>query len=501
MYKPTLAELEAIKTEYKIVPVSKEIFADLTTPIKVLKILKNISDNVYLFESVENTHHWGRYSFLGFNPSLEISCKNHLLKIKKASNNEIQEIKTDNPNIEIREILKAYKSPKFEYLPSFTGGLVGYFAYEYLRYQESKLDFVDEIVNKDEVSFNDVDLMLFDKVIAFDHYTKKIILIVNIKTDDLEANYAKAIEDLEKLAKLVIYGKEKEIPSGKLLSDFKREFSKDEYIDVVKKTQRYIKEGDIFQAVISNRIEADFSGSLLNAYRILRTINPSPYMFYLSSKQIELTGASPETLIKLEDKELKTFPIAGTMPRGKDGREDDLLKTRLLSDEKELAEHNMLVDLGRNDIGKISKFNSVTVENMHKVELFSHVMHITTTVKGKIKDDCDALDAIVATLPAGTLSGAPKIRAMEIIHELEKSPRGIYGGAVGYIDFAGNMDMCIGIRMAVAKQGKVFVRSGGGIVKDSILENEYQETINKAQSMIEAITKAQEVETYDFVSR
>ncbi len=185
MYKPTLAELEAMKTEYKIVPVSKEIFADLTTPIKVLKILKNISDNVYLFESVENTHHWGRYSFLGFNPSLEISCKNHLLKIKKAINNEVQEIKTDNPNIEIREILKAYKSPKFEYLPSFTGGLVGYFAYEYLRYQESKLDFVDETVNKDEVSFNDVDLMLFDKVIAFDHYTKKIILIVNIKTDDL----------------------------------------------------------------------------------------------------------------------------------------------------------------------------------------------------------------------------------------------------------------------------------------------------------------------------
>ena len=350
MYKPTLSELEAIKTEYKIVPVSKEIFADLTTPIKVLKILKNISDNVYLFESVENTHHWGRYSFLGFNPSLEISCKNHLLKIKKASSNEIQEIKTDNPNIEIREILKAYKSPKFEYLPSFTGGLVGYFAYEYLRYQESKLDFVDETVNKDEVSFNDVDLMLFDKVIAFDHYTKKIILIVNIKTDNLKANYAKAIEDLEKLAKLVIYGKEKEIPSGKLLSDFKREFTKDEYIDVVKKTQHYIKEGDIFQAVISNRIEADFSGSLLNAYRILRTINPSPYMFYLSSKQIELTGASPETLIKLEDKELKTFPIAGTMPRGKDGREDDLLKTRLLSDEKELAENLGIGEMTLHDI-------------------------------------------------------------------------------------------------------------------------------------------------------
>ena len=492
MYKPTLAELEAIKTEYKIVPVSKEIFADLTTPIKVLKILKNISDNVYLFESVENTHHWGRYSFLGFNPSLEISCKNHLLKIKKASNNEIQEIKTDNPNIEIREILKAYKSPKFEYLPSFTGGLVGYFAYEYLRYQESKLDFVDETINKDEVSFNDVDLMLFDKVIAFDHYTKKIILIVNIKTDDLEANYAKAIDDLEKLAKLVIYGKEKEIPSGKLLSDFKREFTKDEYIDVVKKTQHYIKEGDIFQVVLSNPMRAKATGSLFDTYRVLRASNPSPYMFYFSSDDIELAGASPETLAKLENGTLSTFPLAGTRPRGKTREEDKELEEGLLKDEKELAEHNMLVDLGRNDIGKISKIGTVKVEKYLCVERFSHVMHLGSTVTGIIRDDKDAVDAVDAILPAGTLSGAPKFRACQIIEELEQSKRGIYGGAIGYLDFAGNLDTCIAIRLVYKKNGEICIRSGAGIVADSVPEKEFQECCNKARAVVQAIEQAQE---------
>ncbi len=230
-------------------------------------------------------------------------------------------------------------------------------------------------------------------------------------------------------------------------------------------------------------------------------MNPSPYMFYLSGKNMELTGASPETLIKLQNGILRTFPIAGTEPRGKNEEEDKALEEKLLKDEKELAEHNMLVDLGRNDLGKISEFGSVKVESFHKIERFSHVMHITSTVVGKIRPEFDALDAIAATLPAGTLSGAPKIRAIEILHELERSPRGIYGGAIGYLDFTGNMDVCIGIRMAVAKQGKVFVRSGGGVVKDSVPERENQECINKAQSMIEAITKAQEVNDYDFIDR
>ena len=267
-----------------------------------------------------------------------------------------------------------------------------------------------------------------------------------------------------------------------------------EYEKLVEKTKAYIKEGDIFQAVPSNRREAGFTGSLLNAYRVLRTTNPSPYMFYLSGREIELTGASPETLVKLKDGKLATFPIAGTMPRGKNQAEDDALEEKLSHDEKELAEHNMLVDLGRNDLGKISEFGSVKVNNFHKIERFSHVMHITSAVTGEIRGDKDALDAIAATLPAGTLSGAPKVRAMQILHELEKSTRGIYGGAVGYIDFTGNMDVCIGIRMAVAYGNKVYVRSGGGVVFDSVPETEYAETMNKAKAMIEAIEKAQEVD-------
>ena len=487
MCKSNLQDLKQYVGKYDIVPVYKEIFSDVKTPISVLKALKNVSSHTYLLESAENNETWGRYSFLGYNPTLEISCKNHEMTIKGATT---RKFKTANPNEEIRKILNQYKSPKLDFLPTFTGGLVGYFAYEYIRYSEPKLNFTD----KNTISFNDVDLMLFDKVIAFDHYKNKIILIVNIKTDDLEKNYNKAQRELKELADLVACGKEAVIEQGKLLSEFKAEFTAQEYSEVVKKTQHYIKEGDIFQAVPSNRRSADFKGSLLNAYRVLRTMNPSPYMFYLSSKDIEITGASPETLIKLQNGMLKTFPIAGTEPRGKTSLEDKALEEKLLHDEKELAEHNMLVDLGRNDLGKISKFGSVKLESFHKIERFSHVMHITSTVVGKIRQEFDALDAISATLPAGTLSGAPKLRAIEILHELEKSPRGIYGGAVGYLDFSGNMDVCIGIRMAVLKQGKVFVRSGGGVVKDSIPEKENQECINKAKSMIEAITKAQEVD-------
>lgn len=491
MLKPSLNELQKFTDKYNIVPVCKEIFSDVRTPINVLLALKHISSTTYLLESAETNERWGRYSFLGFNPSLEISCKNHQMTIKGAVTTTF---KTDNPAQEIRKILNQYKSPKFDFLPTFTGGLVGYFAYEYIRYSEPKLDFSDS----EDISFNDVDLMLFDKVIAFDHYKKKIILIVNIRTDDLVKNYNNAERKLNELAALVAKGTKAQIPGGRLLSEFKSEFTPEEYEQLVRRTQNYIKEGDIFQAVPSNRKEADFTGSLLNAYRVLRTLNPSPYMFYLSSKDMELTGASPETLIKLQDSTLSTFPIAGTLPRGKTPEEDAKLEQLLIHDEKELAEHNMLVDLGRNDLGKISQFNSVKVTNFHKIEKFSHVMHITSTVEGKIRPEFDALDAVEAALPAGTLSGAPKIRAMEILHELEKSPRGIYGGAIGYLDFSGNMDVCIGIRMAVAKGGKVFVRSGGGVVKDSVPQNEYKETVNKAQSMIEAIKKAQEVNDYDF---
>ena len=271
-------------------------------------------------------------------------------------------------------------------------------------------------------------------------------------------------------------------------------FDKDTFCGMVERAKKYIYEGDIFQIVLSNRLSAPFEGSLLNTYRMLRTLNPSPYMFYFSGTYMEVAGASPETLVKLENGILHTFPLAGTRPRGKTEAEDKTLEAELLEDEKELAEHNMLVDLGRNDLGKISKFGTVEVEKLHSIERYSHVMHIGSTVRGEIKDEFDALDAINAVLPAGTLSGAPKIRACQLIGELENNKRGIYGGAIGYIDFTGNMDTCIAIRIAYKKNGKVFVRSGAGIVADSVAEKEYQECINKAAAVISALKKAEETD-------
>lgn len=489
MIFPSLDRVKAIAPGYDIVPVYMEILSDVRTPISVLKALKQVSSHTYLLESADNSNHWGRYSFLGYDPKIELFCKNHKMTIKDGTTRTFE---CSDPAAEIRNILSQYKSPRLEELPTFTGGFVGYFACEYIRYIEPTLDFPTP--DDDPAMVNDVDLMLFDKVIAFDHYKNKIYLIANISTNDLERNYNKAELELKALADLVVNGKEADVPKGILKTEFTSEFTKDEFEEVVKKTQHYIKEGDIFQCVVSNRREAEFEGSLLNAYRVLRTLNPSPYMFYLSGGDVELTGASPETLVKLTDGKMYTFPIAGTMRRGKTEAEDLAIEEKLINDEKELAEHNMLVDLGRNDLGKIAKFGSVQVEALHMLQRFSHVIHITSTVSGDIQDGKDALDAIGATLPAGTLSGAPKIRAIEILHELEKSPRGVYGGAVGYIDFSGNMDVCIGIRMAMNKGGKVYVRAGAGIVRDSVPASEYNETLIKGQSMISAITDAQEVE-------
>ncbi|MCD7805924.1 MAG: anthranilate synthase component I family protein, partial [Lachnospiraceae bacterium] len=340
--------------------------------------------------------------------------------------------------------------------------------------------------------FKDVDLMLFDKVIAFDNFRQKIILIANARCENFDAEFNNARLELQHMIDLLMRGTPKENQPGRMLSPFRALFEKEAFCDIVRKGKHYIHEGDIFQVVLSNRFEADYEGSLLDAYRVLRTTNPSPYMFYFSSDDIEMAGASPETLVKLENGELYTFPLAGTRPRGATQQEDQALTQELLNDEKECAEHNMLVDLGRNDIGKISQFGSVSVKKYMSVEKFSTVMHIGSTVHGQIRPDKDALDAMDAVLPAGTLSGAPKIRACEIINELEGTKRGIYGGAIGYIDFAGNLDTCIAIRLAFKKNGKVFVRSGAGIVADSVPENEYQETINKSAAVMNALKIAQE---------
>ena len=483
---PSLSDVKKIAAsgEYDVLPISCEILSDFTTPIETMKILKNVSTHCYMLESASANEKWGRYTFLGFDPKLEITCANGEMKVGNLK------FKTDNPSDSIRQILAEYKSPHFNYLPSFTGGLVGYFSYDYLTYSEPTV----KCNLEDTEDFKDVDLMLFDKVIAFDNVLQKIILIVNMSLNDIEIGYNKAVMELKNLYDLLKSGNKINEPSGKLLSDFTPLFEKEAYCGMVEKAKHHIREGDIFQIVLSNRLSASFDGSLLNTYRILRTINPSPYMFYFSGTDVEVAGASPETLVKLEDGVLHTFPLAGTRQRGKTDEEDIALEAELLQDKKELAEHNMLVDLGRNDLGKISKFGSVKVEKLHSIERYSHVMHIGSTVRGEIRENCDALDAIEAVLPAGTLSGAPKIRACQLIGELENNKRGVYGGAIGYIDFTGNMDTCIAIRIAYKKNGKVFVRSGAGIVADSVPEKEYQECLNKAQAVVNALKFAQEAE-------
>lgn len=483
--RPSLQEVREIAAsgKYNVIPLSCELLSDFTTPIETMRILKNVSTHCYLLESAQANETWGRYSFLGFDPKLEITCIDGTLTMGG------QSIQTSAPSAVIREVLSHYKSPHMTHLPSFTGGMVGYFSYDYLAYAEPTVRRQVE----DAEQFKDVDLMLFDKVIAFDNLRQKIVLIVNMPLTDLEAEYAKAHAELERLAAQLQTGAKNVEQPGRLLGPVTPLFDKKRFCAMVDKAKHHIREGDIFQIVLSNRLSAPFEGSLLNTYRLLRTINPSPYMFYFSGTDVEVAGASPETLVKLEGGVLHTFPLAGTRPRGKTIEEDKALETELLADEKELAEHNMLVDLGRNDLGKISRFGSVVVEKFHSIERFSHVMHIGSTVRGEIRADKDALDAVEAVLPAGTLSGAPKIRACQLIAELENNKRGIYGGAIGYIDFAGNMDTCIAIRIAYKKNGRVFVRSGAGIVADSVPEKEYEECLNKAKATLKALELAQEM--------
>ena len=476
---PSLEEVNQYRKAglYKVVPVCCELLSDICTPIQAVRKLKNVSSHCFLLESAEAQENWGRYSFLGSDPKLSITCSDGEMRVGDVT------LTTENPTAVLRQILAEYKSPRIPGMPPFTGGLTGYFSYDYLGYAEPTVRRKTE----DTEHFKDVDLMLFDKVIAFDNFRQKIILIANVRLDEGDAGYHRAEMELNELRRLIMEGAEaKEVP-GRLTGEITPLFDRDTFCSMVEKARHYIKEGDIFQVVLSNRLSAPYEGSLLNTYRVLRTVNPSPYMFYFSGTDVEVAGASPETLVRLENGVLHTFPLAGTRPRGKSREEDLHLEEELLQDEKELAEHNMLVDLGRNDLGKISRFGSVQVEKFHEVLRFSHVMHIGSTVRGEIREDKDALDAIEAVLPAGTLSGAPKIRACQLIGEMENNKRGIYGGAIGYIDFAGNMDTCIAIRIAYKKNGKVFIRSGAGIVYDSVPEKEHEECLNKARAVLNAL--------------
>ena len=468
-------------SSYKRIAVSREIYSDFITPIELMRILRSNSDKVFLLESINDKYNWGRYTFLGYEPILNITCKRYDVYI----NGEFY--KKENPKVIIREILKDYKSPKLENMPPFTGGFVGYFSYDYVRYSEKRLDF--ESKGEDII---DLDLMLFESIICFDNFKQKIILITNVKIDDLDASYKEALNKLDEMESIIRSDKKHNFEYLKIESYFEYEFDEDNYSNIVNKAKEYIKDGDIFQVVLSNTLRAKASGSLFNVYRVLRTINASPYMFYILNNNIEIAGASPETLVKLEDNKLYTYPLAGSRPRGKTQKEDLNNEKDLLSDEKELAEHNMLVDLARNDIGKISKIGTVNVEDYMSVERYSHIMHISSTVTGIIRDDKDAIDAIDSILPAGTLSGAPKIRALEIINELETIDRELYGGAIGYIDFSGNMDVCIAIRLVYKKMDNICIRSGAGIVYDSDPKKEFLECINKAKAVVKAIEISKE---------
>ncbi len=483
MITPKYDEIQNYLKDYSLIPICKEIYSDVITPISLLRRMETLDKNFFLLESVEGGEKWGRYSFLGYNPVLHVSCKDGV--VTQISGEIKMECDTDGMTT-LRNLLEKYKSPKIKGLPTFTGGFVGYFAYEMIGYTEPKL-------NIKSSDFDDYNLMLFDKIIAFDHLKQKIFVIANMKSEDGIQGYNGALLEIEKIIAMI--NDQTPLKKSTSMEDvkFKCNLTKEEYCEMVNKTKDYIKEGDIFQGVISRKFVADYKGSLLNAYRVLRTTNPSPYMYFIQSNDLQIAGASPETMVKLVDGNLTTFPVAGTRPRGKNDEEDIRLEKELLADEKELAEHNMLVDLARNDIGKISEYGSVYVKEYMKIHRFSKVMHIASTVCGTLRNDLDPCSAVEATLPAGTLSGAPKFRACEIIDELEPEARGVYGGAIGYIDLSGNLDVCIAIRTAVKKNDKVYVQAGAGIVADSIPENEYMECENKASAVIEAIKRGNEV--------
>ncbi len=484
MIKPSCDEIMELAKSYNTIPVCKEILADVITPITLLRRIAASKKRFFLLESIEGGEKWGRYSFIGYDPIMRVSCKNAVVTIDR--NGKMKNIETKKPLEVLRSILKDYKSPSLKELPPFTGGFVGYFAYSMIGYAEPKL----KIKSGD---FNDYDVMLFDKVIAYDHLKQKICVIVNMSTDKILENYGKATAEIEKIINLINDSSPLPELKGRMKSDFECNVSEKEYCNIVEKTKEYIRDGDIFQAVISRKFTCKYDGSLINAYRVLRTINPSPYMVYMNIDDDEIISTSPETLVRLQNGRLYTFPVAGSRPRGKTDEEDIALEKSLLSDEKELSEHNMLVDLGRNDLGRISKYDSVEVTKYMVIHRYSKIMHICSQVESNIRDDCDAMDAIESVLPAGTLSGAPKIRACEIIEEQEALPRDIYGGALGYMDFTGNLDTCIAIRMAYKKGENVYVQAGGGIVADSVPKNEYEESANKAAAVMNAVRNADEL--------
>lgn len=487
MLSKGLEEVKKLAKSYNKIPVSLEMYMDFQTPIAILSRIKERYDRYFLLESIEGGEKIARYTFIGFNPHASFYVKEGYSFF--ATREELKRLE-GNPLERLKEIMSQYKAPKDLSLPPLTGGAVGYFGYETVGYVEDI-----PFQNKDELHAADMKLMFFNEMIAFDHFKQKLFLIANIEGDapDLEEAYKETEERLLEIANLI----SKPVKRRKVQFDeeiaFESNTTKEAFMTRVKKAKEYIANGDIFQVVLSQIFKARITSNLFDVYRVLRSVNPSPYMYLMQFDDLQLAGASPETLVKVQNGTVTTMPIAGTRPRGKTEEEDAILDRELLSDPKELAEHNMLVDLARNDIGKISNFNSVVVEDYMMLKKFSHVTHITSTVHGQLREELTSIDAIRSILPAGTLSGAPKVRAMEIIEELEDEKRGIYGGGIGYIGFDGNLDTCIAIRTVVKKDGIAYVQAGGGIVLDSDPELEYEESINKATALFVAMKKAREI--------
>ncbi|MBI2993904.1 MAG: anthranilate synthase component I [Gammaproteobacteria bacterium] len=469
---------------YNHIPVAREILADLDTPLSAYIKLAS-GARTFLLESVVGGEKWGRYSMIGLaaNTVLKVSGSKFTVEMgsKVVASNEV----TD-PFAEIGNFQRQFRVPQVPGLPRFTGGLVGYFGYDCVRYIEPRLARTQK---PDPLACPDIMLMVADRVLVFDNLGGKAIIIVHADPSDADA-YGKACHDLDLLAAKLTQSTiadERAKTARPIGAEPKSGFPQDEHARAVNKIKEYIVEGDVMQVVLSHRLSIPFVTPPLHLYRALRTLNPSPYMYFLNFSDFQVVGASPEVLVRLEDGEVTVRPIAGTRPRGKSEHEDQKLERELLADPKELAEHLMLIDLGRNDVGRIAQVGTVKVTEQMVVERYSHVMHIVSNVQARLREGASALDVLRATFPAGTVSGAPKVRAMEIIDELEPVKRGIYAGAIGYLSWAGNMDTAIAIRTAVVKDYLVHVQAGGGIVADSVPQTEWEETMNKAKALLRAV--------------
>ena len=492
MLKPTLKEFKEKSKQGNLIPVYKEVLADLDTPVSAYMKMCG-GEYSFLLESVEGGEKWARYCFLGFDPSIIISIKGNEVVVEKNGQAKSILITQGNPLVGLKDILARYQPVDVEGLPRFSGGAVGFVSYDMVRSFE---DLPEDTV--DDLQVPDARFVITDTLLIFDNVAQTIKIVSNAHVDNenIEESYNQAVKNIDAIEKklrtsLPVDVNNKKSPKIDSLNCIESNFKKEHFINSVQKIKNYILEGDVIQVVLAQRLKFNISKDSFTIYRALRSINPSPYMYYLKFGDLEIVGSSPEILVRLEGEKIEVRPIAGTRKRGQSEEEDQALENDLLNDEKELAEHIMLVDLGRNDVGRVAKTNSVSVNEKFTIERYSHVMHIVSNVQGELKKGLDGYDVLAATFPAGTLSGAPKVRAMEVIEELEPTRRGLYGGAVGYISFNGNMDTAIAIRTLLIKNKTAYLGVGAGIVADSIAENEFEETMNKGKALLKAIELAE----------